>query len=55
MTILDLIRKDGREPGGILKESPADYLKRIPVNATLYDLAKHGVVKISFDDSLCVR
>jgi hypothetical protein len=44
MTIVDLIRRDGREPGGILRESPFEYLKRIPVNATLYDLARHGVV-----------
>ena len=51
MTIVDLIRRDGREPGGILRESPFEYLKRIPVNATLYDLARHGVVKISLDDS----
>jgi hypothetical protein len=49
VSIADLIRREGREPGGVLKESPEDYLRRIPATATLYDLVKHGVISVNLE------
>lgn len=49
VSIADLIRRDGREPGGKPVESPMAYMKRIPVNATLYDLVRHGVVSVNLE------